>query len=203
MLVEHSKVNLCDRSGAECKLGCLCVTMVMEPLNPYDPLPELSGKVFPQNSFLHHMTMSQYFIYYSSIKNPFPLSYSAAIPSIYHGRVVFVQDQHQGVTINRVEGVAVLDLGGTGVIVNHFFQCNTSTGSVNNLRWERENGNLPRFPQTILVNSQRLDMAPPGGSPVGYSDTGVYVCRDTVTGASASINITGGNLLVKFGGRAS
>ena len=94
--------------------------------------------------------------------------------------------------------MAVLDLGGTGVIVNHFFQCNTSTGSVNNLRWERENGNLPRFPQTIIVNSQRLDMAPPGGSPVGYSDAGVYVCRDTVTGASASINITGGRYYVQL-----
>ena len=90
--------------------------------------------------------------------------------------------------------MAVLDLGGTGVMVNHSFDCNTTTGSVDNLHWEREDGNQSRFPQYNFMNRWRLDMAPGSDSPVDNVDTGIYICRDNVTGESVSINITGGNI---------
>ena len=90
--------------------------------------------------------------------------------------------------------MAVLDLGGTGAMVNHSFDCNTTTGSVDDLHWEREDGNQSRFPQYNFMNRWRLDMAPGSDSPVDNADTGIYICRDNVTGDSVSINITGGNI---------
>ena len=84
--------------------------------------------------------------------------------------------------------MAVLDLGRTGVRVNHFFDCNSTTRSASNLRWGKENGSQ-RFPTSRELYSLRLNMA---DFPVGYSDVGIYTCTDSTTGAQASINITGG-----------
>ena len=94
--------------------------------------------------------------------------------------------------------MAVLNLEG-GASASHFFDCHTEVGTPSDLTWSRENG-LQRFPTesaSIIVNGQnlttlRLDMAPPGEPNVRNADTGIYTCRNTQTGQSASLNITGG-----------
>ena len=112
--------------------------------------------------------------------------------TIYHGRVT------QGVTLQTVEGVAVLNLGGP--VISQFFDCHTANGMPADLVWSR-NGGTQRFPTGVtevvldgeIVRNLRMDMAP-AGAPVGYPDVDIYTCSDTGTGESASVNITGGNI---------
>ena len=120
--------------------------------------------------------------------------------TLYHGRVT------NRVTINEVEGVAVLNLGGTAM-TSHFFDCHTSQGSPSDLRWTKEEGTL-RFPMEVvgpfeypdgqLRRVLRMDLAPTQGGaiPAGHADAGVYICTDTSVDPpqSVSINITGGKL---------
>ena len=118
-----------------------------------------------------------------------------AILTIAHGRVTSA-----GVHVTSVEGVAVLNLGGTASI-SHFFDCHTSQGSPSNLRWTMEEG-TQRFPTQVFGPFQfngeartvlRMDLAPPS-RPVGHADTGTYICTDIASNPiqSVSINITGG-----------
>lgn len=119
--------------------------------------------------------------------------------TISHGRVTSAR-----VTINDVEGVAVLSLGGTA-ITSQFFDCHTSNGLPSNLMWTKEEG-TQRFPSRVVGPFERdgvfrtvlrLDLAPPS-RPVGHADTGVYVCTDITSSnpvQSVSINITGGELV--------
>lgn len=121
--------------------------------------------------------------------------FSPATLTLYHGRV-----SGTGANTNEVEGVAVLNLGGTAMI-SHFFDCYTSVGSVNDLRWSREEG-TQRFPTTVVgpfvidgVSRMllRLNLAPIEGGvirPVMNSDVGIYICSSPEQ--SVSINITGG-----------
>ena len=90
--------------------------------------------------------------------------------------------------------MAVLDLGRTGMTVNHFFDCNSTTQTASNLHWGRVNGRQ-RFPVSRVLNNLRLNMAPPSDPPAYYPDAGVYTCIDGATGAETSINITGGNTI--------
>ena len=123
----------------------------------------------------------------------------AATLTLYHGRVATRE------AINKVEGVAVLNLGGTAM-VSHFFDCHTSQGSPSDLRWSKEEGML-RFPTGVVGSFEypdgqfgsalRMDLAPiieGVAKPAGPADVGVYICTDTSVDPplSASINITGG-----------
>ncbi len=117
--------------------------------------------------------------------------------TIYHGRVT-----SQGANVNVVEGVAVLNLGGTAMISN-FFDCHTTQGSPEDLRWTKEEG-TQRFPTDsadLLIDDVtrrvlRMDLAPTtgGGMAAGNADTGVYICTNTAAAPpqSVSVNITGG-----------
>lgn len=102
-----------------------------------------------------------------------------------------------------MEGVAVLNLGGTASI-SHFFDCHTSVGLPSDLMWTKEEG-TQRFPTRIVGpytldgvsrTVKRLDLAPPS-RPVGHADTGVYICTDMSSNPvqSVSINITGGEFV--------
>ena len=109
-----------------------------------------------------------------------------------HGRVT-----SQGVALETVEGVAVLNLGGP--VTSHYFDCHTDVGAPEDLVWSRE-GDTQRFPTSVIdivfdevpLRTLRMDMAPLG-APVGYPDVDIYTCSDTETGESTSVNITGGN----------
>jgi hypothetical protein len=100
---------------------------------------------------------------------------------IYHGR--------NGI-YDQVEGVVVVDIGsGT----SHVLDCTTGGGSVNNLRWERDQGNLtfPVSTLTRIINGVRvmvkrltLGVDPP------FSVVGIYACINI--NERAPINITGG-----------
>lgn len=109
--------------------------------------------------------------------------------NVYHGRVY----PHTG-TIERVEGIAVLNLNNTGPTVYHFFDCNSTTTSPISLAWEREDG-IQRFPTRVSGSVLRLDMAPtvgPDPRPVMSSDVGVYICRNTAGTESISVKIVAG-----------
>ena len=119
------------------------------------------------------------------------LPFITGSPTLYHGRIT-----NQGVYLDLVEGVAVLNLGGP--IISHFFDCHTDIGAPEDLVWSREGG-TQRFPTGVLdvifdeeiLRILRMDLAPPG-APVGYGDVDIYTCSDTETGESTSVNITGG-----------
>ena len=84
----------------------------------------------------------------------------------------------------------------------YFFDCATKESTPNDLVWEKNEGTL-RFPVTtenytnegVPFSTRRMDLAPNNGTAAGFSDVGVYTCRDTVTGETLSINITGGIII--------
>ena len=123
--------------------------------------------------------------------NTLLLSYIPGTLTLLHGRVT-----NQGVYLDLVEGVAVLNLGGP--IISHFFDCHTDIGAPEDLVWTREGG-TQRFPTslaTLVLDGElhtilRMDLAP-SGAPAGYPDVDIYTCSDTETGESTSVNITGG-----------
>ena len=81
--------------------------------------------------------------------------------------------------------MATLNLGSE--VVYHYFDCNT-TGS-NRLTWVRGEGGPLRFSVAYLtsINGVRMNM-----TGFDYPDIGTYTCRDTGSGESVSINMTGG-----------
>ena len=87
----------------------------------------------------------------------------------------------------QVEVVAALDLEGPSVY--HSIECLSFHGN-DNLVWERENGSQ-RFPTHPVEDGLLLNMSA-GGLPVGTSDLGIYICRDTSRGDRITLNITGG-----------
>ena len=109
--------------------------------------------------------------------------YPTATLSLFHGRVTTA-----AVTIVRVQGVVALGLGGDPV--GRFLDCNGTNNIVTNLVWRKDNAET-RFSVTTRSDGKRLDL-----STAQFSDEGVYMCVDTVTGDSVSINITGGKIVV-------
>lgn len=117
----------------------------------------------------------------------------AATLTIYQGRVTI-----DGATSLPVEGVAVLNLGGTAML-SHLFDCATN-GSTSDLMWEKDEGDQ-RFPTSLTsitfqenrINVRRMNMGPMTNMmPVDYDDVGVYTCVNSRTGERMSVNITGG-----------
>ncbi len=108
--------------------------------------------------------------------------YPAATLSLFHGRVT------TEITIVRVQGVVALGLGGDPV--GRFLDCNGTNNIVTNLVWRKYNAGT-RFSETARITGLRLDL-----STAQLSDEGEYMCVDTVTGDSVSINITGGKIVV-------
>ncbi len=103
--------------------------------------------------------------------------YLAATLSLYHGRVT------SEVTIVRVQGVVALGLG--GYLVGQFLDCNGTNNIVTNLVWRKDNAET-RFSEITRSDRLRIDV-----SNAQLSDEGIYMCMDTVTGDSVSINVTG------------
>lgn len=71
-----------------------------------------------------------------------------------------------------MEGVAALNLGGT-IVRSNFFDCETSTGSPDDLAWIKRDERL-RFPTQLIEGRRRLNMN--FSSRVRPNDAGVYVC---------------------------
>lgn len=94
------------------------------------------------------------------------------------------------VKVTTPVGVAVLYLDSPNTL-EHRFDCQSDEGSVSDLLWQRLDG-INRFPTYPVGSQLRLDMAPENESQANSSDLGVYVCRNTLTRESMSLNITGG-----------
>ena len=85
---------------------------------------------------------------------------------------------------------------------SYFFDCATKESTPSDLVWEKNEG-TQRFPVTtenythegVPFSTHRMNFAPNNAPAAGYSDVGVYTCRDTVTGETLSINITGGIII--------
>jgi hypothetical protein len=118
------------------------------------------------------------------------IRYSATHSVIYHGR--------NGI-YDQVEDVVVVDIGSGS---SHVLDCTApGGGSVDNLRWERDEGNLT-FPVStvtrkingvsVMVKRLTLGVDPP------FSGLGIYACINI--NERAPINITGGKC-VSYGGR--
>ncbi len=103
--------------------------------------------------------------------------YPAAALSLYRGRV---QDE---VIVVQVQGVVALGLGGNPV--GQFLDCNGTQNNVNNLVWRKDNAET-RFKVAARSTGLRIDV-----TNAQLSDEGIYMCVDTVTGDSVSINATG------------
>jgi len=97
--------------------------------------------------------------------------------SLFHSR------PSDGVILVRMQGVVALGLG--GVPVSQFLDCNGTQNNVNNLAWRKDNAET-RFDVQTRSTGIRLDL-----STAQPSDEGIYMCVDTVTGDSISINVTG------------
>ena len=93
-------------------------------------------------------------------------------------------------SIFPVEGVVALDLNNSNV--DHFIDC-ISDIRPSNLMWEKENTTDPLMFRTRNTDngSLRLQLSD-ARAVVGEADLGTYICRDRVTGDSASITLTGG-----------
>ena len=108
-----------------------------------------------------------------------------------------VQDGQGDNSVHRqiVEDVAVLNLVPPGPTnFNHFFQCMTNIGNVDDLVWEKD-GQVVRFKQKISTNARKMDMSSPlveSEGPLKSADAGLYTCRDTATMDSKSIQIWAG-----------
>ncbi len=84
----------------------------------------------------------------------------------------------------------MVTLGLGGDTVTQFLDCNGTQNNVNNLVWRKDNAGT-RFSVTVRINGKRLDL-----TNAQLSDEGIYMCVDTVTGDSVSINVTGGKILL-------
>ena len=91
-----------------------------------------------------------------------------------------------GAIVSRVQGVIALGLGRGGTSTRQYLDCNGTNNAIGNLRWSKDCGTISL---TIAArsNALRLDFY-----SVNEHDKGIYTCRDTVTGDSVSINVTGG-----------
>ncbi len=92
------------------------------------------------------------------------------------------------VTVVRVQGVVALGLGGNPV--GQFLDCNGTNNIWTNLVWRKDNAGT-RISVTTRSAGLRIDL-----TNAQLSDEGVYMCVDTVTGDSVSINVTGGKIVV-------
>lgn len=92
--------------------------------------------------------------------------------------------------------MAVLNL--EGPTIDHSFDCSTTTGSPNDLMWQR-GGGLQRFPTEVriltlddaTVMTYSMNLAPTTGR-ASNSDLDVYTCVNNITNERAFITITGG-----------
>ena len=108
--------------------------------------------------------------------------YNLAELSLFCGQATSV-----GATVSRVQGVVALGLGGGGgTSTRQYLDCNGTNNAIGNLQWIKDNGAL-RLTTAARSNALRLDF-----SSAEEQDEGIYTCRDTVTGDSVSINVTGG-----------
>ncbi len=83
-----------------------------------------------------------------------------------------------------VDGVATIEIGGTGTTINFSFDCNTTTGDGETITWDRQQGSHS-FAVLDIHQGKRLSM-----ESVSYTDLDVYVCTDPDTGDQISINVT-------------
>ena len=105
--------------------------------------------------------------------------YNLAELSLFRGQVT-----SGGATVSPVQGLVALGLNGT--LTKQYLDCNGTNNAIENLQWNKENGEI-RLTVSARSNAQRLDL-----SSANKQDEGIYTCRDTVTGDSMSINVTGG-----------
>ena len=91
----------------------------------------------------------------------------------------------EGATVSRVQGVVALGLGGLGTPTRQYLDCNGTNNAIENLQWSKDNGGS--ITTASRNHALRLDL-----SMANDQDEGIYTCRDTVTGDTVSINVTGG-----------
>ena len=106
--------------------------------------------------------------------------YNLAELSLFHGQVT-----SSGATVSPVQGIVALGLGGLGSTTRQYLDCNGINNAIANLQWSSDNGGS--ITTAARSNALRLDL-----SSADEQDEGIYTCRDTVTGDSVSINVTGG-----------
>jgi hypothetical protein len=122
------------------------------------------------------------------------IRYAAIHTIIYHGR--------NGI-YDQVEGVVVVDIGSGS---SHVLDCaSTGVGGVNNLRWERNHGDLtfPVSTLTRIINGVRVQLKrlTLGVNPP-FSGVGIHTCFNF--NERNPINITGGKYICELwraGGR--
>ena len=91
-----------------------------------------------------------------------------------------------GAVVSPVQGVVALGLGGGGTPTRQYLDCNGTSNAIGNLQWIKDNGAIMLTTAT-RSNALRLDL-----SIADEQDEGIYTCRDSVTGDSVPINVTGG-----------
>ena len=95
------------------------------------------------------------------------------------------QVRSQGATVSRVQGVVALGLGGGGIPTRQYLDCNGTNNAIENLQWSKDNGGS--IATASRSNALRLDL-----TSADEQDEGIYTCRNSVTGDTVSINVTGG-----------
>ena len=106
--------------------------------------------------------------------------YNLAELSLIRGQVT-----SSGWMVSPVQGVLALGLGGLGSTTRQYLDCNGTNNAIGNLQWSKDNGGS--ITTASRSNALRLDL-----SKANDQDEGIYICRDTVTGDTVSINVTGG-----------
>ena len=91
----------------------------------------------------------------------------------------------EGSVVSPVQGVVALGLGGLGSTTRQYLDCNGTKNAIENLQWSKDNGGS--IATATRSNALRLDL-----SMADDQDEGIYTCRDSMTGDTVSINVTGG-----------